>query len=33
MQDAALVFFGLVIVAIVLFLGLREINKTLQNKK
>jgi len=33
MQEASLIFLGLLIVAIVNFLGLREINKTLQQTK
>jgi hypothetical protein len=33
MQEAALVFFGLVIVAIVNFLGLRQISKSIQDHK
>jgi hypothetical protein len=33
MLEAALVFFGLVIVAIVNFLGLRQICKTIQDSK
>lgn len=33
MQEASLIFLGLIIVAIVNFLGLREINKTLQQSK
>ena len=33
MQEAVLVFFGLVIVAIVNFLGMRQIVRTLQETK
>jgi hypothetical protein len=33
MQEAALIFLGLIVVAIVNFLGLREINKSLQQLK
>ncbi len=33
MQESALIFLGLLIVAIVNFLGLREINKTLQQPR
>jgi hypothetical protein len=33
MQEAVLVFFGLVIVAIVNYLGLRQINKTIEQFK
>lgn len=33
MQEAALVFFGLIIVAIVNFLGLRQIVRTLEQTK
>jgi hypothetical protein len=33
MQEAALIFLGLIIVAIVNFLGLREINKTLKQSQ
>jgi len=33
MQEAALIFLGLIIVAVVMFLGLREINRSIQAKK